>query len=456
MLTMNPNVLLLSIDSLRHDRIFGDKKSAITPNIDKIIENGIVFNQTISSADATGLGIGSMFTAKFSYRTGSTQYKIDPNTLEYIQLLKKNNYNTYATIPNYRIFLDVTKKFTKVDVYEYFKRESWLQLVGGIEDLIIDRLNRKNKEPWFYFIHLMDLHAPFYIPKEFDLEKFGETRYDRMISSIDSSIGGILNKIDLTNTILILTSDHGDHIPIIENWGKITKTNPFLIKIKKKFPILEPLGLKLFTLINSFKKNYRMNQIQKKLTEKQMQALLGRAQNVLYDELLRIPLIFCGYNIQNHKIISQQVRQVDIIPTIMDILNISGISNEIDGQSLVPLVNGESLNELPAYIETGVRWVKNQNEVVEPKYEGKIIGIRTANYKYWRSREDSTKDVTLYDLQQDPNEEINIVDKNQPIVDEMEQILNSMREKLTPNNQNTFSVKEEERIFEELKKLGYI
>ncbi len=59
--------------------------------------------------------------------------------------------------------------------------------------------------------------------------------------------------------------------------------------------------------------------------------------------------------------------------------------------------------------------------------EGKIIGIRTSSYKYWRSRTDSTKDVTLYDLQQDPNEEVNIAEKNQPIVDEMEQILNSMK-----------------------------
>ncbi len=453
---MKPNILILSIDSLRFDKIFGNNKSAVTPNIDKIIKNGIVFSQAISSADATGLGIGSMFHAKFSFRTGSTQYKIDSDTLEYLHILKKNDYNIYATVPNIHFFLTLTENFTDADVYEYFKRQSWLRLVGGIGDSIVKRLNQKNKGPWFYYIHLMDLHSPFYIPEEFDFEKFGKTRYDRMVSSIDAWIGEILNEIDLTNTLVIFTADHGDHIPVIENWGKATKTNPWIIKIKEKLPIFEPLGLKIIGGIRTFKTNRRIKQLREDLTVKQSQALLGRAQDILYDELLRIPLIFYGCGIKNHKIISEQVRQVDIFPTFMDILNISDTNNEVDGRSLVPLVNGDSLNELPAYIETGVRWVKTAKEIVEPKFEGKIIGIRTSDYKYWRSRNDSTKNVTLYDLQEDPNEEENIAGKNRPIVDEMEQILNSMKKTFTPDKQDSLSSEEEEKIAEELKKLGYL
>ncbi len=439
---MKPNILILSIDSLRFDKIFGNTKSAVTPNIDKIIKDGIVFSQAISSADTTGLGIGSMFHAKFSFRTGSTQYKIDSDTLEYLHLLKKNNYKIYATVPNIHFFLTLTENFTEADVYEYFKRQSWLQLVGGIGDSIINRLNQKNKEPWFYYIHLMDLHSPFYIPEEFDFKKFGKTRYDRMVSSIDAWIGEILNEIDLTNTLVIFTADHGDHIPVIENWGKATKTNPLIIKIKEKLPIFEPLGLKIISTFRTFKTNRRIKQFKKELTGKQSQALLGRAQNVLYDELLRIPLIFYGCSIENHKIISEQVRQIDIFPTFMNILKIHDTNKEVDGRCLVPLINGDALNELPAYIETGVRWIKTAKGIVEPKFEGKIIGIRTSNYKYWRSRYDSTKDVTLYDLRQDPNEEENIADKNQPIVDEMEKILNSTKKTFTPNKQDNFSSEE--------------
>ena len=100
----------------------------------------------------------------------------------------------------------------------------------------------------------------------------------------------------------------------------------------------------------------------KDLTDKQSQALLGRAHSVLYDELLHIPLIFYGHGVKQQKIISQQVRQVDMFPTLIDFLNIPD-TNEVDGKSLMPLVNGESWTELPAYIETGVRWVKTAKKI---------------------------------------------------------------------------------------------
>ena len=51
---MKPNVFLLTIDSLRADKVFGNTKTSLTPNIDNLIKNGIYFTQTISSADGTG------------------------------------------------------------------------------------------------------------------------------------------------------------------------------------------------------------------------------------------------------------------------------------------------------------------------------------------------------------------------------------------------------------------
>ena len=38
---MKPNVLLLTIDSLRADKVFGNTKTSLTPNIDNLIKNGI-------------------------------------------------------------------------------------------------------------------------------------------------------------------------------------------------------------------------------------------------------------------------------------------------------------------------------------------------------------------------------------------------------------------------------
>ena len=451
---MNPNVLILSIDSLRSDRIFGKNKSAFTPNLDKIIENGIYFKQAISTADATGLSLGSLATAKYSFRTGSTQFGINPDMFTYFQLFKNFDYNTYATVPDLSFFLKLTKFFTESDPYTYFKRESWLRLAGGIGKSILNRIEQKNKKPWIYFIHLMDLHAPFYIPREFDSEKFGKTPYDRMISSIDSWIGNLFEVIDSENTLVIVTADHGDHIPVVENWGKPVKVNLMLKKFKEKFPAFESVGVRILNQYSTLKQKKQMNKLKKNLTEKQLQALLGRSQNVLYDELINIPLIFYGYGIKKPKIISNQVRQVDILPTIADILQVSN-PEDVDGRSLLPLINDVHLEELPAYIETGIRVIKEKNTKI-PKKEGKIFGIRTSKYKYWRSRYDPKQDVTLFDLKEDPDEEKNIADKNPSIVSEMEDILISIKKTPNSTSQNHFSSDEEKMIEDELRKLGYL
>ena len=50
------------------------------------------------------------------------------------------------------------------------------------------------------------------IIKKFDITKFGMSSYERKVSEIDFWIGKIIKKIDLKNTILIITSDHGDYI----------------------------------------------------------------------------------------------------------------------------------------------------------------------------------------------------------------------------------------------------
>ena len=99
---------------------------------------------------------------------------------------------------------------------------------SAITDKIIDFLkSRTSKKPWFYYIHAMTLHPLkeyFASHKselnllnsgigDFDNEKFGVGLYERTVSFIDHELGKILEHIDLDNTILILTSDHGESIP---------------------------------------------------------------------------------------------------------------------------------------------------------------------------------------------------------------------------------------------------
>ena len=440
---MKPNIFLLTIDSLRVDKTIGKSKSSITPNLDSLITNGACFKQAISTADQTGLSLGSLFTSLYPFKSGISYFNFDHNIPNFFSVLKKEGYMLNSFVPDLSFFQKITKSFHNNEYYTYDKREDWVQLVG-FGDQIVEKLEQMDK-PWFYFIHLMDLHAPFYLPEEFDKEEFGDTKHDRMISYIDTWIGKFLEKIDLEKSILVLTSDHGDYISILEeDLNKIRIPKAFK-KTKKIIPsiISDPILSKLQRTKNTIELKKR----KKNMSTQQLRTLQERGGEFLFDELVKIPFILTGLRVPSNLIINQQVRQVDIFPTLCQLIGVSNDLGSINGRSLVPLLNEQSLIEEPAYIESGS---------VSAKKLGKVIGIRTTNYKYLRSRNDLTKNVTLYDLKNDPDETTNIAHSNEQIINEMERTLQKIRSGDIMDSPKEMTSVENEKIEKELRKLGYI
>ena len=172
----------------------------------------------------------------------------------------------------------------------------------------------------------------------------------------------------------------------------------------------------------------------------------GDLDRTLFDDQVHIPLLLFGSNIPKDKKIPQLIRQIDIFPTIMDLLGISA-KNEPDGVSLVPLLQGKNMIELPAYMESTPLMQKKSNDV---------IGIRTSNYKYFRDSNDPKKRIHLYDLINDPLEEKNVSVNHPEVISEMENILQTIiNEKITKSDEE-FSEKEAKMIEDELQRMGYV
>ena len=145
--------------------------------------------------------------------------------------------------------------------------------------------------------------------------------------------------------------------------------------------------------------------------------------------------------------ISQQVRTIDIFPTICEIIGLANRDNEIDGRSLLPLIEGRELQELPNYIESSHLSL----EIVT----NDVIGIRTSNYKYFRDIDNPKNRIHLFNLKEDPFEDENIAAKSPEIVDKHEDILQKMI-KDSPEITEEINEEETKKIEEELKKLGYM
>jgi len=68
----------------------------------------------------------------------------------------------------------------------------------------------------------------------------------------------------------------------------------------------------------------------------------------LYDELLRVPLLICGPNVTSKKI-DELVALIDIPPTILNLVGIK-VPGTFLGRDLSPLLLGDSANEVRKYV----------------------------------------------------------------------------------------------------------
>jgi len=172
----------------------------------------------------------------------------------------------------------------------------------------------------------------------------------------------------------------------------------------------------------------------------------------IFDDRIHVPLIFYGYNSDSPKIIDMMVRSVDIFPTILDTCGLKNDLSKRRGRSLNKFISNEDFNEKPVFIESSVNVVKSP--------DSNVIGIRTGEFKYFRDREISNKNINLFNLINDPLEEHNIAEENPKMVEFFEKELKSISPtldfKIKENDQDKIGEDEAKEIEEKLREAGYI
>jgi len=450
-----PNILLIVIDSLRSDYVYEKNKTSLTPNLDLFLKNGTCFEQAISSAASTILAIGSLLTGKYPFKIGLGEknfQKLPPSVNNFMKILKNNGYNTFATAPKVATDFGLTCDFENPDK-DY---DNYFSLFAGLGDKILEKLkNHTIDEPWFFYIHIFDLHTPVVVPSKFNDEKFGDSQYEKMISAIDNWLGKLFQLIDSEQTFTIITADHGEYVPFLETKnGKIdlepSSAEKTLWKIGNKIPKdLYPIKRKMGSIIRTSREKIKSTKINENtLSPYEKRILLESRMSTghrMYDDLLKIPLIYSGPHIPKNKKIPQLVRQVDILPTIMELLKID-LSHEIDGKSLVPLLKNKIFEESISYIESP----PSISEITE-----KFVGLRTSKYKFIQNVENDEKSYELYDLEKDPLEEKNLAQENPKKIQEFKDLMNNLRKEKTFVKSTEPDIDERKRVEDVLKKLGY-
>ena len=166
----------------------------------------------------------------------------------------------------------------------------------------------------------------------------------------------------------------------------------------------------------------------------------------LYDVNIHVPLLILSPN-ENPKRISEPVSLLDIMPTVLGLLNVT-IPQNIEGESLIPLLEGQSLHrsifsERPPFNEYSIRagkWkyiLRNENKTRNAflKYVKSVDN--SAQFMYSIIINDITTGDELYDLSSDPYESINLIGKNLSVEGQLrDEILNFRNKMQKARNKN--------------------
>jgi arylsulfatase A-like enzyme/Tfp pilus assembly protein PilF len=397
------NVILITIDTLRASYVsaYGIGK-ANTPNMDKLAEEGALFEHCISQTPLTLPSHTTILSGTYPmyHNVRDNGGFIVPEKLTLIsEILKRKGFKTAAFIAAYVLHskwglnqgfdlyqdnFDMTK-YKVISLGKIQKRAD--EVFAEAKNWISQ--NRKNK--FFTWIHLYDPHTPYSPPSPYK-ERFIDKPYRGEVEYTDYQLGLFIDFLKqenlFDNTLIIITADHGESLGQYHE-----KTHGFFI----------------------------------------------------YQPTVWVPLIIKAPIVFPRKRIKVLVESVDIVPTILESLEIDKNKN-IQGKSLLPLLFGEGDKR---------RYNIAYTETYYPRFHygwSELKAIYYGTYKYILSPKEE-----LYELDGKNSEGKNILLYKSKIRKRMKRrLLKFVKEK----SKNSLSVIENRSLSrEEIKKLaalGYI
>ncbi len=465
-----PNLILISLDSLRADHVsaYGYSRKT-TPNIDDLAKEGVLFKNYITQAYLSPVSETALHTGMYPSSSGvvGLDFVLPEDILTLAQILKIYNYQTIAlgNYPEFEFF-PAKETFSRgFDVYK-FRREngdvfgnvlptniSPVQNVLPNQEEINKTLDflKEGKEPFFIWLAIGSAHFPcdgFY--NSFS-RHFGDLNYNGPLKDSLLTCGGegvsprifndvfyktkgeeITEKINLNQEDIQYVIDrYDDKIFVTDEW-----IGDFLKELKKR-------SLDRNTIII--------------LASEHGEEFNERGYiNDIFDSEIKPPLIIRNPKLKEKGlIIERQVQSIDVLPTILDFLNIPK-HHQVEGNSLAPLIAGKAPEDFNRYVfierislwkESGNRFIPLENNQPffyllgtfqdlqgDPFFRQRDAAIRTnewkliyrkskdfqEKYSWWRilsKDKQKRRDYELYNLKTDPEERENVIDEY-PIVAE--------------------------------------
>ncbi len=437
-----PNILLITIDTLRADHLgaYGYDPE-ISPHIDALARRGVLFEQAIAQSSWTLQSVASFLTSiyptelqVYCARGGPVCSTIlDGMRTTIAEAVKEGGYRTQAYLNNVwlqpdRGFLqgfDDARWFRDQEPFdlESLRERPLLELVGrhsepfrelfaqghkllfdpgflqiqegaSISEYAVRFLKKHREERFFLWLYYMEPHTPYqpvrpYRPLPQSISPERETFLRNMTFwPLGSSGPSVLTPADLQALVSLYDGEVHD-----VDW-----------QVGQVLQQLDKLGLTDRTLVVLLADHGEEFNDHGGYTH-------GRA---LYQETVRVPLIFSGPPVaQPGRVVETPVALLDLLPTLAEVAGVP-IPADARGRSLLPALRGEELAEVPIYTEGLHRMPVDSQALI---YQGYKLIYSSLQQK-----------VELYDLRNDPGEQVNLVETDRSRADEMLALLQAWME----------------------------
>jgi arylsulfatase A-like enzyme/Flp pilus assembly protein TadD len=212
-----PNIILITIDTLRADRL----GRGLTPNIDALARAGARFENARTTSPLTLPSHVTMMTGmtppQHSVRQNGVVFKPQAPTLA--RVLRDEGYQTAAFVGAYVL----NRRFGLADGFDVYDdrvprnpdlgaRLEAERPGAAVADAALGWLTTA-QEPFFAWVHFYDPHAPYMPPQEF-AAKAGGNAYDAEVAYADAQVGRVLEALRQRGfdqrSIIAVAGDHGE------------------------------------------------------------------------------------------------------------------------------------------------------------------------------------------------------------------------------------------------------
>ena len=305
-----PNLIWILLDAARAENlsVCGYSRPT-TPALERLAKNGVVFLKNYSQATMTHRSVGSYMSGRYIpatqlWRGAENQVSLaaPPGECFFPQIAHLNGYRTHWVVTNFGVH--VRSIFDSGTYLASNKPNTGFAELDQVVDYSMSWISEHKGEPFFLYLHTIDTHFP-HIPKpgfdqwlpqevpNFDVPPIDDKKreylrglYDDSLLFADTQIGRLIGLLSdqglMDSTMIVVSSDHGE--------------------------LLGEDGKRVGHFMDS------------------------------PDELVHVPLIMAGPGLPKNVRVDSFTENVDIVPTLVELLGLDPGGAVFDGKSLMPLL----------------------------------------------------------------------------------------------------------------------